>query len=102
MVRGRSISVVACSLVLVVLFVSLFTVATRADNDAPTLYCNDEVWYKTGVYPLLNYNSVYVPISIFEQFPGITIAMYEKTNTALIHRSENQYISFDFNRDAAM
>lgn len=97
--QGRSF---VLALVLLAIFVGMFTVVTRADAKAPTLYCNDEVWYKADVYPLLNYNSVYVPISIFEQFPGVSITMYERTNTALISRSEEQYISFDFNRDAAM
>ena len=78
-----------------------FTVNSRADDSAPTLYVNDEVWYKTGIYPLKVYNSICVPISIFEQLEGITVTV-NANNTAMIKRSENCYISFDFNRNSAI
>lgn len=78
-----------------------FTVGSRADDSAPTLYVNDEVWYKTGIYPLRVYNSICVPISIFEQLRGVTVTFYEN-NTAMIYRNENCFISFDFNRSTAM
>lgn len=78
-----------------------FTVGSRADNSAPTLYVNDEVWYKTGIYSLRVYNSVYVPISIFEQISDVTVTFYDN-NTAMIYRNENCFISFNFTRSAAM
>jgi len=83
------------------LFCLFFSIASRADENSPTLYVNDEVWYKTGLYPLRVYNSVYVPISIFEQIAGITVTFYDN-NTAMIYRDENSFISFDFNRSVAM
>ncbi len=80
---------------------AVFTVGSRADDSAPTLYVNDEVWYKTGIYPLRVYNSICVPISIFEQLEGITVTI-NANNTAMIKRSENCFISFDFNRNSAI
>ncbi len=91
----------ACALLLAVLFCALFAVNTRADDNLPTLYCNDEIWYKTGLYPLRVYNSNYVPISIFEQIKGVSITYYEN-NTAIIYRNENNFISFNFSRNEAM
>lgn len=78
-----------------------FTVNSRADDSAPSLYVNDEVWYKTGIYPLKVYNSICVPISIFEQLESITVTI-NANNTAMIKRSESCYISFDFNRNSAI
>lgn len=100
----KSTRAAAAALLAAILFCSffaVFTVGSRADNSAPTLYVNDEVWYKTGLYPLKVYNSICVPISIFEQFKGITVTFYDN-NTAMIYRSENCFISFDFNRNSAM
>ncbi len=88
-------------LVLSMIFCTLFTVCIRADENLPTLYCNDEVWYKTGLYPLRVYNSNYVPISIFEQIRGISITYYEN-NTAIVYRDQHNFISFNFSRNEAM
>lgn len=83
------------------LFCAFFSLITRADDSLPTLYCNDEVWYKATIVPLRIYHSVYVPISVFEQLEGITVTFYERNNTAMISRSDSQYISFDFARNSA-
>lgn len=80
---------------------AFFTVGTQADNTLTMLYVNDEVWYKTGIYPLRVYHSTYVPISIFEQIKGVTVSFYAN-NTAMIMRSKDLFISFDVNRGSAM
>lgn len=97
----RTAAAVVLAAILFCGFFAGFTVGSRADDSAPTLYVNDEVWYKTGIYPLRVYNSVYVPISIFEQIRGVTVTFYDN-NTAMIYRNENCFISFNFNRSAAM
>ena len=84
-----------------VLFCTFFSLITRADDSLPTLYCNDEVWYKATIVPLRIYHSVYVPISVFEQLEGVTVTFYERNNTAMISRSDTLYISFDFTRNSA-
>lgn len=84
-----------------ILFCAFFSLITRADDSLPTLYCNDEVWYKATIVPLRIYHSVYVPISVFEQLEGVTVTFYERNNTAMISRSDTLYISFDFNRNSA-
>ncbi|MBQ2767845.1 MAG: polysaccharide deacetylase family protein [Clostridia bacterium] len=99
--KSKRCGILVLVLMLAVLFCTLFSLATRADSSLPTLYCNDEVWYKAKIVPLRIYHSVYVPISVFEQIEGVTVTFYERNNTAMIYRSESQYISFDFNRNSA-
>lgn len=97
----KSRAAVAAVLAAAIFFCALFTLATRADDTAPTLYVNDEVWYKTGIFPLRVYHSVHVPISIFEQIRGVSVTFYDN-NTVMISRSNGQFISFDCSKDMGM
>ena len=99
--KTKSRAVVAVVLMAAIFFCVLFTLAARADETAPTLYVNDEVWYKTGIFPLRVYHSVHVPISIFEQIRGVSVTFYDN-NTVMISRSNGQFISFDCSRDMGM
>ena len=95
-IQKQKIALLAFLLAGAVLFCTFFSLITRADDSLPTLYCNDEVWYKATIVPLRIYHSVYVPISVFEQLEGVTVTLYERNNTAMISRSDTLYISFDF------
>ena len=100
-IQKQKIALLAFLLAGAVLFCTFFSLITRADDSLPTLYCNDEVWYKATIVPLRIYHSVYVPISVFEQLEGVTVTLYERNNTAMISRSDTLYISFDFTRNSA-
>ena len=99
--QTKKIALLAVLLVGAMLFCTFFSLITRADDSLPTLYCNDEVWYKATIVPLRIYHSVYVPISVFEQLEGVTVTTYERNNTAMISRSDSLYISFDFASNSA-
>ncbi len=99
--QAKKRALLAVLLVGAMLFCTIFSLITRADDSLPTLYCNDEVWYKATIVPLRIYHSVYVPISVFEQLEGVTVTIYERNNTAMISRSDTLYISFDFTRNSA-
>lgn len=90
-----------------ILFGAVFAANVRADEDAlffPTLYCNDEVWYKADIYPLDRYFlTYYVPAAIFGRFDGVSITYNERFGTLLISRSGGHagFVSFNLVTDLA-
>ena len=84
---------------------AVFATGVRADDEEyyyPSLYCNDEVWYKEDIFPLdLYYQTYYVPASIFSYFDGVTLTSNERFDTLLIS-SGKKYISFNINTDLAI
>ncbi len=88
---------------------TLFAATVRADEEEhyfPTLYCNDEVWYKSDIYPLDRYFQLYyMPVSILGRFDGITVSENERFGTLLISYSgarQTNFISFNLNTDLAV
>ncbi|MBQ7922930.1 MAG: hypothetical protein IJ325_10220 [Clostridia bacterium] len=54
----------------------------------PSLYHNDEAWYKDTMAPLLVKDGVYhIPADILEMFSGITVQIYTENNNLLIHNT---------------
>ena len=55
----------------------------------PTLYHNDEAWYKDSMAPLLIKDGVYhIPADILEMFPEITVQIYAESNNLLVHNTK--------------
>ncbi len=75
-----------------------------AGNDVPTLFHNDEEWYKDGLYPMtLRDGKYYIPAELFAMFDYISVTTPLADNI-LIHNTENgQYVSILFmERSAAV
>ena len=96
-----ALAIAACMLLGVV-----FAERIAADEGVfPTLYCNDEVWYKEDILPLERYyQSYYMPVSVLESFEGVSITENERFGTLLITRTDDStlFISFNTNKNSAM
>ncbi len=106
--KNKVISFTAISLAVCVLLGAVFVMGVQADDEEfyfPSLYCNDEVWYKEDLFPLdLYYQTYYVPASLFSYFDGVTVTPNERFGTLLIsYTTENtRFISFNTNTDLAL
>ena len=58
------------------------------DGQVPSLYHNDEAWYKDSMAPLLTKDGVYhIPADILEMFSGITVQVSPENNNLLVHNT---------------
>jgi peptidoglycan/xylan/chitin deacetylase (PgdA/CDA1 family) len=71
---------------------------------APTLYCNDDVWYMDARLPLVRYYSAYlVPVSIFEMFDDFEVVVDRREGEfMIINRKDNLYMTFNYTASYAM
>lgn len=71
---------------------------------APTLYCNDDVWYMDARLPLVRYYSAYlVPVSIFEMFDDFeVVADRREGEFMIINRKDDLYMTFNYTASYAM
>lgn len=69
----------------------------------PSLYHNDEAWYKDNMAPLLVKDGVYhIPADILEMFSGITVQVHPEKNNLLIHNTATgEYASVLYNTATA-
>lgn len=72
-----------------------------AVGDVPTLFHNDEEWYKDGLYPMsVREGDHYIPAELFSMFDYISVTTPFENNV-LIHNTESdQYVSILF-KDAS-
>ncbi|MBQ8208586.1 MAG: hypothetical protein IJZ89_07635 [Clostridia bacterium] len=73
----------------------LFSGAIMAeDEDIPTIFINNEAWYKNSLLPLMvRDGEQLVPISVFSAFDHITISYKEAYNCYLIESDDGKFIS---------
>lgn len=79
--------------------------AYAATTTAPTLYCNDEVWYKDAQLPLVPYHQNYlVPVSIFSMIPGFEVSVDRQSENIVItdRQRDDYYISFNHKEEQAI
>ena len=71
---------------------------------APTLYCNDDVWYMDARLPLVRYYSAYlVPVSIFEMFDDFEVVVDRREGEfMIINRKDDLYMTFNYTASYAM
>lgn len=77
---------------------------SAASSVAPTLYCNDEPWYKDSDLPLVRYYSAYlVPVSIFEMLDGFEVVVDRREGEfMIIDRNTDSYMTFNYQHSYAM
>lgn len=83
----------------------MFAVPTdtqAAENVLPSLFCNDEEWYKDTVSPLILRDGVYyIPADLCSMFDYISVT-YPGSNNLLIHNTvTGEYISVLFREQSA-
>ncbi len=73
-----------------------------AAEEIPSLFCNDEEWYKDTVSPLIMRDGVYyIPADLFSMFDYISVT-YPNDNNLLIHNTKSGgYISVLFSEQSA-
>lgn len=76
--------------------------AGAAEVRLPSLFCNDEAWYKDTVSPLiLRDGEYYIPADLFSMFDYISVTV-PKDNNLLIHNTDSgEYISILFDGQSA-
>lgn len=73
-----------------------------ATGDVPSLFHNDEEWYKDGLYPLaVRDGKYYIPAEMFSMFEYISVTTHGSDNI-LIHNTKNDlYVSILFTDSSA-
>ena len=91
-------------MVLAVVVSAAIGVGVLAGGSAvPSLFHNDEAWYKDSVAPLLVKNSVYhVPADMFGMFGDIGISWYREEENLLMTHTDGRYVSLLFSTRTAV
>ncbi len=68
-----------------------------ADDEIPTLFHNDEAWYKDGVAPLIERDDIYyVPAELFGMFENISVTTPTGNNLLIANTKTGGYVSILF------
>ncbi len=70
-----------------------------AEEEIPSLFCNDEAWYKDGAAPLITRDSIhYVPAELFGLFEtiSVTVTSPDDNNLLIQNTADGRYISLLF------
>lgn len=69
----------------------------RVDAEPPSLFHDDEAWYKDSVSPLVIRDGIrYVPSDIFNMLDMINVEIYNGNNLLIENTSSGQYVSILF------
>lgn len=69
----------------------------HAEEEIPTLFCNDEAWYKDGAAPLILREEIYyVPAELFGLFEVISVTAPNDNNLLIRNTADGRYISLLF------
>ncbi|MBE6626531.1 MAG: hypothetical protein E7628_05055 [Ruminococcaceae bacterium] len=96
-ILSRAAAVIAV-LALLIVPASVFA----AVGDVPSLFHNDEEWYKDGLYPLAVRNGeYYIPAELFSMFEYISVVSYGSDNVLIHNTANGQYVSVLFTDSSA-
>lgn len=88
-------------LVLALLMLAPLALPTSSAESAPTVYIEDQVWYKYDRYELFEVGGVtYVPAVLFSSIPLCSVSYIEEHSVMLVESGAG-FASFDFSADAA-
>lgn len=89
------------TVVLALLMLMPLALPTSSGERAPTVFIEDQVWYKYDRYELFDIGGVtYAPAVLFSSVPLCSVSYVEEHSVMLI-RSGEGFVSFDFSADAA-
>ncbi len=76
--------------------------AAGETEELPSIFHNDEAWYKDGAAPLLCRKDVYyVPAELFDLFENIRVTSPTEENLLICNTSDDRYISILFEKSRA-
>lgn len=88
--RNRRHGTIGFLLALLATF-GLITESSAVGWQDPTLYHNDDVWYKDNGAPLIKKNGqYYIPIDILTMFDTVTLETHPQDNLLLYADTENE------------
>lgn len=91
MTRKRKIALILLALMLAGL---LLIPAGAAEKTLPSLFCNDEAWYKDSAEPLvIRDGKAYVPTEFWTMFDGITVTVPASGNLLVQNTATGKYVS---------
>ncbi len=74
----------------------------QAEEEIPSLFCNDEAWYKDGAAPLIMREEIhYVPAELFGLFETVSVTAPDDNNLLIHNTADDRYISILFNERRA-
>lgn len=80
---------------------TVLSLSCHAAN-APSLFFNDEAWYKDNVSPLvMRGETCYVPAELFGMLDGIEVSVYNEDNILIANTETGKYISVLFQQSSA-
>ncbi len=82
----------------------VFATPLAAAEDKPSLYFNDEVWYKSGLLmPVRMFNLYYLPVSVFASFDYINVTLNrQKKELLLANKNTGRYVSFNIDEQTVI
>lgn len=91
----------AAALLITVMFA--FGSGIYAENGAPSLFLNDEEWYKDSIHPLIIRDGIcHVPAEIFSMFEYIGVTTEQNGNLLIENKNDENYISLLFRNRTAI
>lgn len=94
----RLVSVLTAFVILALVPASAFA----AGEEMPSLFHNDEAWYKDGSHPLLERNGeYYAPAEIFAMFDYISVTTPTENNLLIHNTASGEYVSILFKEQSA-
>ncbi|MBQ8641030.1 MAG: hypothetical protein IJ480_02335 [Clostridia bacterium] len=79
-------------------------IVTPADGyETPTLFHNDEAWYKDSVAPLLAKGGRYhIPVDLLAMFGDITVSFHQNDGNLLVTHTDGTYVSILYDDKTAV
>lgn len=72
------------------------------EENIPSVFAQDEAWYKDAVYPLVVRDGIYfVPAELFSMIDGITVSIPREDNLLIHNTANDTYISVLFMKRSA-
>ncbi len=103
--KSKKIAVILFVILVCVIFTVMLSISIAGALIAkPSLYVNDDVWYKDNSLRLEKiYEEFFVPVSIFDTFNNISVTVDRVNSTVLVNNSETgSYISFNTKESMAI
>ncbi|MBO4931960.1 MAG: hypothetical protein J6I42_07230 [Clostridia bacterium] len=77
-------------------------VPISAEEEIPSLFCNDEAWYKDGAAPMITREEIhYVPAELFGLFESVSVTSPSENNLLICNTADDRYISLLFSEGRA-
>ena len=102
MKKGSVIKLISAMVLLFALSIVPASVYAEGGGGVPTLFYNDEAWYKDSSSPLVERGGqYYVPAEIFKMFDSVSVTTPTSDNLLIYNTETGEYISILFSSQSA-